>query len=79
MSWEKALEKVLGLLKEEPKVERVLLFGSRARGDFKKGSDIDLLKFESLSDPFFKETILREGKELYFKNREGSRRFQAKD
>lgn len=31
-----------------PKLKKVLIFGSRARGDFKKGSDVDLAVFADL-------------------------------
>jgi len=39
-------EKTIGLINEifsgYPKIEKVLIYGSRARGDYKNGSDIDL-------------------------------------
>jgi predicted nucleotidyltransferase len=35
-------ERVIGLLAANPKVNRVLVFGSRARGDFRPTSDLDL-------------------------------------
>ena len=38
-----ALEKVAGSLSTLPEIERVLFFGSRARGDFDGSSDLDLL------------------------------------
>lgn len=38
-----ALEKVAESLSAFPEVERVIFFGSRARGDFDGSSDIDLL------------------------------------
>ena len=37
-----AYNQILEVFREIPEVERVILFGSRARGDFKKTSDIDL-------------------------------------
>ena len=37
------LKKILGLLKELfPELQRVILYGSRARGEFSQGADIDL-------------------------------------
>lgn len=35
-------ERATGLLASHPKVERILVFGSRARGDFRPTSDLDL-------------------------------------
>ena len=39
---EAALEKILEILRAEERVARVILYGSRAKGTFKTGSDIDL-------------------------------------
>ena len=36
-----ALEQII-MLAKECKIEKIILFGSRARGDFKQASDIDL-------------------------------------
>lgn len=38
----KDLEIIAGVFKNYPSVERVLIFGSRARGNFKQGSDVDI-------------------------------------
>jgi predicted nucleotidyltransferase len=35
-------DRVVALLAAHPKVERVLVYGSRARGDFQPASDLDL-------------------------------------
>lgn len=37
-----ALASILALLMQYPEIERVWLFGSRAKGNFRPGSDIDL-------------------------------------
>jgi len=37
--------RILDLLMKNPRVERVVLFGSRARGNFRPQSDIDLALF----------------------------------
>ena len=37
-----SLAKLLAVFDQTPNVERVVLFGSRARGDFRHESDIDL-------------------------------------
>lgn len=42
--------KIIGVFTRFPAIERVVLYGSRARGSFKPGSDIDLTLFgESLT------------------------------
>ncbi|WPM32974.1 nucleotidyltransferase domain-containing protein [Hydrogenobacter sp. T-2] len=40
---EKTIELLREFFKSYPKVERVYLFGSRAKGSYTRGSDIDLL------------------------------------
>jgi len=43
------MEAIVAVLSQEPKVDQALIFGSRAKGNFKNGSDIDLaLKGEKL-------------------------------
>ena len=39
---EKTIEKIHQLLALYPNVEKAIIFGSRAKGNFKTGSDIDL-------------------------------------
>jgi predicted nucleotidyltransferase len=36
------LQKICGVLSRHPQVERAILYGSRAKGNYKRGSDIDL-------------------------------------
>lgn len=36
------IEFILETLKNQPKVEHALIFGSRAKGNFKDGSDVDI-------------------------------------
>ena len=36
------VERIAGVLARHPKVEKALLYGSRAKGNYKNGSDIDL-------------------------------------
>ena len=45
------VEKIKAIFAEYPQIEKVILYGSRAKGNYKKGSDIDL-------------TIISEGMEL---------------
>lgn len=44
---EKAILKAAKLLKDDFPVEKVILFGSKARGDDEEGSDIDLMLLTS--------------------------------
>ena len=51
---ESDLEKIISIIKDHPEVEEALIFGSRAKGNFKKGSDVDIalkgnLSFHNLS------------------------------
>ena len=39
---EKDTEKIISVLSEHPEVEEAIIFGSRAKGNYKKGSDIDI-------------------------------------
>ncbi|MBV5341445.1 MAG: nucleotidyltransferase domain-containing protein [Deltaproteobacteria bacterium] len=40
-----AVEKIQGVLASHPEVERAVLYGSRAKGNYKTGSDIDLTMY----------------------------------
>lgn len=40
-----AVEKIRTVFASHPEVERSVLYGSRAKGNFKKGSDIDLTMY----------------------------------
>ena len=39
---ESTISAIQGVLKQHPEVDRALLYGSRAKGNYRKGSDIDL-------------------------------------
>jgi predicted nucleotidyltransferase len=39
---EKSYDLILAVIKNYPQIETVLIFGSRAKGNFRNGSDIDL-------------------------------------
>jgi uncharacterized protein len=39
---ESTLERLTGVFREHPEIERVMIYGSRAKGNYKPGSDIDL-------------------------------------
>jgi predicted nucleotidyltransferase len=42
---ERTVEQICALLAQYPAVERAVLYGSRAKGNYKPGSDIDLTLF----------------------------------
>jgi predicted nucleotidyltransferase len=42
---ERTVEKICAVLAKYPEVERAVLYGSRAKGNYKPGSDIDLTLF----------------------------------
>lgn len=39
------IEDIVNIIKEYKEVTRAVIFGSRARGDYKKASDIDIALF----------------------------------
>lgn len=48
---EKTISEICGVLTGFPEVEKAVVYGSRAKGNFKPGSDIDLTLFgDQLSD-----------------------------
>lgn len=52
---EKDIEEIISVLEKFPKVENAIVFGSRAKGNFKNGSDVDIalkgkdLDFDTIS------------------------------
>ncbi len=36
------IQKITSLFKKFPQIDRVIIYGSRAKGNFKEGSDVDL-------------------------------------
>jgi predicted nucleotidyltransferase len=51
---ETVLDKICSVLSRHPEVEQAILYGSRAKGNFKRGSDIDL----TLLGPSLSEQLL---------------------
>jgi predicted nucleotidyltransferase len=44
------LQTICGILAQEPAIEQAIIFGSRAKGNYKPGSDVDIaLKGKNLS------------------------------
>jgi uncharacterized protein len=49
---EETIDKIKGVFEKYPCVEKVIIYGSRAMGNYKNGSDIDLAFIApSISDP----------------------------
>lgn len=44
------METIIAVLKKYPQIEQALIFGSRARGDYKQGSDVDLVLKGTVED-----------------------------
>lgn len=42
---EEIMENIIDIIKQYSEVEKAVIFGSRARGDYKKASDIDIALF----------------------------------
>lgn len=58
---EKTINAIQGVFKKYSQIEKVILYGSRAKGNFRNGSDIDLVLVGeklTLSDQFKIETEL---------------------
>ena len=47
---EDAIQKIHSIFSKHPTVDKVILYGSRAKGDYKPGSDIDLTILSSTLD-----------------------------
>ena len=63
---EKNFRRILGLFSKNQNITEVILFGSRAKGNFRDGSDIDLaLKGKSLTSRDL-VPIERDYEDLYF-------------
>lgn len=54
---ETTMNKIDSVFKEFPEIEKVLLYGSRAIGNFKNGSDIDLTFYGKNLDLKFISTV----------------------
>jgi len=48
---EEIIKKINGVFEKYPAVDKVIIYGSRAKGNYKRGSDIDLTLFgDRISD-----------------------------
>ena len=51
---QRTIDELLAYFKTKPEIEKVLVFGSRSRGDFRNGSDIDFAIWMSDDTAFFR-------------------------
>lgn len=58
---ESVYSKLINYFEEKDYIEKVILFGSRAKGNYKYNSDIDLA---ILCDKLYKDTVVEEIEEL---------------
>jgi predicted nucleotidyltransferase len=62
---EHAVNKIISVFKKQPEVEKAILFGSRAKGTNREGSDIDItLKGSQLNFQTIKKIELRLDEQL---------------
>jgi len=57
---EATVEKICGVFARFPEIEKAVLYGSRAKGNFKTGSDIDLTLYGAALTPDLRSTIASE-------------------
>lgn len=57
---ETTVEKICGVFARFPEIEKAVLYGSRAKGNFKTGSDIDLTLYGAALTPDLRSTIASE-------------------
>jgi len=51
---EETINKINGVFAKYPQIEEVIIYGSRAKGNFSEGSDIDItLKGNAITHPIF--------------------------
>lgn len=63
---EKIINSIVEILKKYEEVERAVIFGSRARGNYKKTSDIDIALFGDKLDFSTNTKIFYDIDDLYF-------------
>lgn len=57
---EATVEKICGVFARFPEIEKAVLYGSRAKGNFKTGSDIDLTLYGAALTPDLRSAIASE-------------------
>ncbi len=62
---ENVIKDIVNILKKYPEVERAVIFGSRARGNYRKGSDIDIALFGDKLTSSINTKIFYEIEDLY--------------
>lgn len=62
---ENVIKDIVNILKKYSEVERAVIFGSRARGNYRKGSDIDIALFGDKLTSSINTKIFYEIEDLY--------------
>jgi len=55
------IKRILAVLRQNPKIRRIRLLGSRAKGAYQKGSDIGIVIYENIQNQNLREHIDRVG------------------
>lgn len=59
------LDYIINTIKKFPQIKKAVIFGSRAKGNFKPGSDIDIVDYTHSNHEELREHIERVGKVIY--------------
>lgn len=59
---EEVIGRIISVFSEMVGVNRVIIYGSRAKGNYRKGSDIDLSDYNKLINENLKDHIKRAGR-----------------
>ena len=54
---DQVLEEIVGRIRDTLRPKRIILFGSRARGDARAGSDYDLLVIQESEEPRYRRAV----------------------
>ena len=46
--YSKSFQEIISILEKHPNIDKVVIYGSRAKGNYKEGSDVDLTLFGEL-------------------------------
>lgn len=58
------LELIFSVFREFPAIDKAVIFGSRAMGNFKPGSDVDLALYGHISDDILTQVRIRLNEDL---------------
>lgn len=57
---QKTIDQINAVFEQHPQIEKVIIYGSRAKGNYRTGSDIDLTVFSNTTDLNFLHKIENE-------------------